>query len=83
MNKRQKKKFVQKCRRKRYLSKNNRRIIREIAKSIKDLTTKCTYDFMECNSYSDMLHKFQEAYEDYMNDILDQEMSRNGSFDRY
>lgn len=74
MNKRQKKKFVQKCRRKKYPSKHNRRILREIAKSINDLTRKYTYDFTECDSYSDMLHRFQEAYEDYMENMVDREM---------
>ena len=69
MNKRQKKKFVQKRRRKRYPSKYNRRVLQEILKSINDLT--CTYDFVECDSYSDTLHRFQEAYEDYM---VDREM---------
>lgn len=72
MNKRQKKKFKKKCRRKRYPSKYNRRVLQEILKSINDLT--CTYDFTECDSYSDTLHRFQEAYEDYMENMVDREM---------
>lgn len=70
MNKRLKKKFIQKCRRKKYPSKHNRRIIREIAKSISDPTRKVTYVFPEYDPEYEMLHRFQELMEEYENLLI-------------